>query len=364
MDHINIFIILFKQPELYRMNLQVIICFLLTTTFLSGCNFQDENGGETEQYTALDLLSEVQSKEVDRVVLNYLDDYEYISIGLTGSSGAVLIRSYGADRIGKTDVYASVSKPVTSMIFFQMLENGLIASVNDPIGSYSKKYRDVMPEQYRDSPVTFGHLLAHQSGIPHHDRIWRRGKLQLQFEPGTATMYSTRGYGVLGDVLCEIAGMNYNQLIKDYIGRPVKAASFHAPTFLFEAPGGLVNSTISDMVLFATGVLDDTYVSDSLKRNVQWVPTSEDRLGEIGLGWSLANYGTDSLAVYHAGSNGRPRAFIALRPEQHLGVVILGKHHSSDGDQMFYQLARDLIQKLLVFEKPRSNDRSLPVPAS
>jgi CubicO group peptidase (beta-lactamase class C family) len=346
------------------MNLQFIICFLLTTTFISGCNIQDKNRGVTEQYTAVNFLSEVQSKEVDQVVLYYLDDYEYISIGLIGSNGAVLIRSYGADRNGRTDVYASVSKPVTSMIFFQMLEDGLIASVNDPIGSYSKKYRDAMPDQYSDNPVTFEHLLSHRSGIPHHDRIWSKGKLQLQFEPGTATMYSTRGYGVLGDVLCEIAGMNYNQLVKEYIGKPVKAASFHASSFLFEAPGGLVKSTISDMVLFASGVLDDTYVSDSLKLNVQWVPTSEDPPGEIGLGWYLTNYGTDSLAVYHAGSNGRPRAFIALRPEQHLGVVILGKQYSSDGDQMFYLLARDLIQKLRMFEKPRSKDRILPVPTS
>ena len=198
------------------MNLQVIICYLLTSTFISGCNVLDENQKKAEQYTALNLLSEVQSKEVDQVVLNYLDDYEYISIGLIGSKGALLTRSYGSDRIGKTDVYASASKPVTSMIFFQMLESGLIASVNDPIGSYSNKYRDVMPDQYRDSPVTFEHLLSHRSGIPHHDHIWSNGKLQLQFEPGTATLYSTRGYGVLGDVLCEIAGMNYNQLIKDY----------------------------------------------------------------------------------------------------------------------------------------------------
>jgi len=39
------------------MNLHVIICFLLTATFLSGCNIQVENRKETEQYTAVDLLS-------------------------------------------------------------------------------------------------------------------------------------------------------------------------------------------------------------------------------------------------------------------------------------------------------------------
>jgi CubicO group peptidase (beta-lactamase class C family) len=81
--------------------------------------------------------------------------------------------SFGADRIGKTDEYASVSKPVTSIIFFQLLEDGTINSVMDPISDYSEKYSDVMPEEYLKTPVTFAHLLTHQSGIPHHDCTFR-----------------------------------------------------------------------------------------------------------------------------------------------------------------------------------------------
>jgi hypothetical protein len=67
------------------------------------------------------------------------------------------------------------------------------------------------------------------------------------------------------------------------------------------------------------------------------------------MGWYLNNVGTDSLAVYHAGSNGKPRAFIALRPDQHIGVVLLGKRSGSKGSQLFYQLAMDLIQELKNF---------------
>jgi CubicO group peptidase (beta-lactamase class C family) len=328
------------------MNIQVILNFLFVSTFLLGCADQPEIQDKTGIYTSVNHLSEIQSKEIDQLVISYLDHYNYISVGLMGPEGTLLIRSYGSDRMGKRDVYASVSKPVTSVIFFEMLEKGVVASVNDPIGLYDDKYRNAMPDKYQGSPITFQHLLSHQSGIPHHKRIWKGGRLKLEFKPGTATMYSTRGYGVLGDVLCNIAGMNYNRLAREYIGLPVGAGSFHAPSWLFEAPGGLVSSTISDMALFAGGVMDNLYISDSLQSNLQWVPVTEDRFGEIGLGWYLTNYGTDSLAIYHAGSNGRPRAFIALRPRQHLGVVLLGKHRSSDGDQLFYQLATELIQKL------------------
>ena len=331
------------------MNMYLVFSCLLLTTTLFGCDPPDTKEEVADSYTAVNLLSESQSGEIDQAVATYLQEYRYISVGLIGPDGTLLVRSYGSDRIGKTDVYASVSKPVTATIFFSMLEKGEIHSVDDPIGLYSGKYKDVMPADYGNLDLTFKHLLSHQSGIPHHDRIWDHGKLRLAFEPGTQTMYSTRGYGVLGELLCEVAGMNYNQLVRTYIGDPVGAGSFSAPSFLFEAPGGLVRSTISDMVLFAEGVLDHTYVSSTLQHDLQWVPYAQDQQGEIGMGWYVNNVGTDSLAVYHAGSNGKPRAFIALRPDQHIGVVLLGKRSGSDGSQLFYQLAIDLIKELKTF---------------
>ena len=332
------------------MHIQLFKYLLLFAFILPTCDRQYEHLEDMEHYTAIDLLSGDQSKEIDQVIFNYINAYSYISVGLINQDGAVFIRSYGSDRIGKTDVYASVSKPVTSMIFFQMLEAGMISSVNDSIAMYSDRYRGVMPDKYAHSPVTFKHLLAHQSGIPHHDRIWENGKLVLEFEPGTSTLYSTKAYAVLGDILCEIAGLGYDQLVKTYIGEPIDAESFTAPSYLFEAPGGLVSSTISDMALFAGGILENVYISQDMKMNLQWVPCTRDHIADIGLGWYLNNHGTDSLAVFHAGSNGKPRAFIALRPEQHLGVVLLGKNHSSHGSQRFYELGRDLIRKLRDFE--------------
>jgi CubicO group peptidase (beta-lactamase class C family) len=332
------------------MNLQLLTYLWIFSFILPTCDRQYEHLEELDHFTAINLISPEQTREIDQVVFDYINSYHYISVGLIGPNGAVLIRSYGSDRIGQPDVYASVSKPVTSMIFFQMLENGMISSVYDSIGMYSDKYQGVMPFEYENSPITFKDLLSHQSGVPHHDRIWDDGKLALEFEPGTSTLYSTKGYGILGDILCEIAGLSYNQLVKTYIGEPIEAESFSAPSVLFEAPGGLVSSTITDMALFANGVMDDAYVSDSLKMNLQWTPVARDQIGDIGMGWYLTNYKTDSLAVFHAGSNGKPRAFIALRPEQHIGVVLLGKNHSAQGSQRFYELARDLMRKLRDFD--------------
>jgi hypothetical protein len=51
----------------------------------------------------------------------------------------------------------------------------------------------------KDTPLTFKHLLSHQSGVPHHSRMWKDGKLNLEFEPGTDVMYSTQGFGIIED---------------------------------------------------------------------------------------------------------------------------------------------------------------------
>lgn len=152
---------------------------------------------------------------------------------------------------------------------------------------------------------------------------------------------------VLGDVISTITSLSYNDLLIKYIEEPIGGSTFSAPSYLFEAPGGLARSTIYDMALFARGVLNDVYVSRELKMDTIWQPLTVDAMGNIGLGWYLTNHGTDSLAVFHAGSNGIPRAFISLRPNQSLGIVILGKQRNSDGEQLFYHLARRLMQEQL-----------------
>ena len=324
---------------------------LCTLTFIcllgQGCEDIADLADANDCFTGTNLLSSRQSDAIDELVYAYLDDYSYISVAVIAGEDVKMTRSYGMDRIGRTDVYASVSKPVTSMILAQLLEQGYIESFDDPIGKYSDKYKDAMPDEYKDTPLTFKHLLSHQGGVPHHERIWSGGKLDLEFRPGTDVMYSTRGYGILGDIMSELTGLSYNRLVKEYIGEPVGANSFSVPNFLFEAPGGLVNSTIGDMAKFARGVMIGTYASDSLAMNQLWYPWAND---ELGLGWYVINHGTDSLSVYHAGSNGFPRAFMVLRPVHKLGVALLGKCSSSDGDQRFYLLARDIMRQLEDFE--------------
>ena len=323
-------------------------CFFVILIVIPGCNDLSDLFTRDDRFTGINSLSEDLVNEIDQIVDRYLEDYTYISVAVIADSQIRLTRSYGMNRIGRTDEYASVSKPVTSVIIARLVEEGFIASLDDPISQYSDKYSDVMPDQYKDTPLTFKHLLSHQGGVPHHDRIWEDGRLALAFRPGTDVMYSTRGYGILGEVISELSGSSYNRLVKTYIGDPLGAGSFSVPNLLFEAPGGLVISTIQDMARFGLGVMQYDFASEPLMKEQFWYPWSD---GEMGLGWYVNYHGTDSLTVYHAGSNGTPRAFIVLRPDHQLGITLLGKHREPDGAQHFYLLARDLIARIEEYEK-------------
>ncbi len=333
------------------------IPFLVLLVFLSmcprACGMPDaipEDPPGDPIYPGLTLLSQARLNRIDSLVAEYSGEYSYISLGIIMEGEPVLERYYSRDRASKSEVYASVSKPVTSMICLQFLEQGLIRSLDDPIGAYCERYRDVMPPEYEGYEITFTHLLSHSSGIPHHERIWKNGKLDLQFAPGEAFRYSTRGYGVLGAVLEDIGGMSYHRLVKTYIGSPVGASSMAAPLPFFEAPGGLVRSTLGDMLLFAGGVMNSAYTKDSLLYQLAWRPPAADPEGSMGLGWYLYKQGTDDLAAYHAGSNGKPRAFLVLKPYKKMAVVLLGKQHSADGQQHFQELASRIMDLLLQFE--------------
>ncbi|MEJ2596492.1 MAG: hypothetical protein P8100_15505, partial [bacterium] len=69
--------------------------FLVLSGSLPACNTQYENREEVERYTSVNQLSEAQSREIDQLVFKYMNTYTYVSVGLVGQDGALLIRSYG-----------------------------------------------------------------------------------------------------------------------------------------------------------------------------------------------------------------------------------------------------------------------------
>jgi len=296
-------------------------------------------------FVGVNELVSARMEEIDRIVAKFKPNYDYINVALVQGGRIVLTKTYGQNRLDKLDEYASVSKPVTAMLFMQLLEQGDIDNISDEIVEYIPEYRNAQPESCADIPITFEHLLTHQSGVPHLTNMWNEGELIMDFCPGTGVQYSTQGYGILGKVMEVIKGEKFERLVQEHIGEPVGANSFKTGEH-FTAPGGQVRSTIYDMGLFVVGMMNESYVSTDLLREVMFQSYAQDEYGSICLGLYCSNVGEPELTLYHAGSNGRPRAYIRIKPNLGVAVVITGMNKSEDGAHDFEDLSIQLIAQL------------------
>ena len=322
----------------------ILIYLLVLILILTSCSLQSRD------FVGINELDTVSVEEIDQIVASYKPTYNYINIALVVDGEIVLTKSYSRNQLEKTDEYASVSKPVTAMIFMQLLESGEIDDVHDDILGYLPDYANAMPDRYADDPISFLHLLTHQSGVPHLSEMWEGEKLMLSFRPGSETMYSSNGFGILGLVMQQITGMSYSELVETYIAKPVGAQSFETPD-IFAAPSGQVRSTIYDMALFAIGVMDGTYVSNKLLHELMFQRYTSLENGDICLGWYCDEIDTTNRVIFHNGSNGRPRAHLRIKPDKGMVVAITGKDYNEDGVQNFPQLSIELMEFLETIQR-------------
>jgi CubicO group peptidase (beta-lactamase class C family) len=292
--------------------------------------------------TSLNTLNEKTRADLDDKMFDFLIHHNWLTLGIIKDGKIAYLRSYGdKNMIDEDAVYASVSKPVTSIIFMQLLCEGTIKNLDDPISAYSKKYNNVMPKEYANEKITFRHLLTHSSGIPHIDKpLWVNGKFNLLFKPGERFEYSTNGYSVLGEIMEEITGVSFSGLVKKYIGQPINAESFWAEE-TFRAPAARIHSTTRDFARFAEAIINNRYISEGALYD-----TLIGKGGYESLGWGSNNAGTDDLVIGHSGSNGKPRAHILIKPKKKLAVVLMGETKSAESDIWFLYLAPILMDIL------------------
>jgi CubicO group peptidase (beta-lactamase class C family) len=127
---------------------------------------------------------------------------------------------------------ASVTKPITSVTIFSLIEKGklnLTDKVFGPSGIFGDKYGKPPYKQYV-TDITVDNLLTHTSGgwpngpddpmFQHdgwdHDKLitWTIGNLPLTYPPGQHWAYSNFGYCVLGRVIEQVTGQPYADYVQ------------------------------------------------------------------------------------------------------------------------------------------------------
>jgi CubicO group peptidase (beta-lactamase class C family) len=313
---------------------------------------------EARAAVGVNKLNSTVRSNIDAIVDGYLgktpNKATKLTLGVVFAGQIVYSRSYAAagfkaDSLTVTHQWASISKTLTALIVFRMLERRQL-SLNTPIWDYDPSYLNKVPSQYQDPPLTLKHLLTHTGGVNH------LGPLSWTHPPAEVFLYSSNGYGIIGtDVLPAIAVPDtYPTLVENEIATRIGAASLGvAQPTTFSAPGAYVSSNITDLAKYAIAIMDDELVTPEtlyeqvLQRHVYVFDPPTGKYIDRGLGFKLESLGDNLLAVHH-GDNGKPEAMLFVRPRKKLAVCVFSDATSSaEADDVDTQSLAEAVESQL-----------------
>lgn len=118
----------------------------------------------------------------------------------------------------------STTKMFTATVILKLEEEGKL-SLQDKLSKY-------YPDFPKGDSITITNLLSHTSGILSEqntdytvdEKTFMRyiSSKPLEFSPGTQWNYSNSGYYILGYIIKKVTGSDYDQVIENYILKPLK----------------------------------------------------------------------------------------------------------------------------------------------
>lgn len=190
------------------------------------------------------LPNESEAAAIAEIVKNTMTKHQAPAISLAVARHGQLVyqHAYGfADKDGGEPAttenrfrIASISKPITSVTIFSLIEQGRLGLHDLVFGEQGRlgfDYGDHYPELVRK--ITIHHLLTHTCGGWQNDGddpmfrnpkmnqrqliTWTLQNQPLKNEPGTHYAYSNFGYCILGRVIEKVTGQPYADYVKQAV---------------------------------------------------------------------------------------------------------------------------------------------------
>ena len=304
------------------------------------------------------------------------------AIALVYKGEIILMKGYGVKKAGEHDSIdqhtvfrlGSVSKGFASVLTGIMVEEGFL-NWDDPVKRYLHDFN--MKDTSSANHITIRNILSQTSGFPEHtytdlldegyDFENIKGSLAtvpIIAKPGKLYTYQNVVYSLIGDILFNASGEDYNNLLQDKIFKPLhmRDASTDYTSFYYNpntamphlrmgnswlvkpknsryysvSPASGVNASASDMakwLLALTGyypeVLHEKTIEDIGEPNIMTPRKSVYRRNwrslqatYYGLGWRVFNINGRDL-IYHGGYVEGFRSEIAFDPESKIGIAVL-----------------------------------------
>jgi CubicO group peptidase (beta-lactamase class C family) len=346
--------------------------------------------------------------EIRQVLLQRIDTMKQgvgIVVGIIEPAGQRVI-AYG--QLNQDDAHplngdtvfeiGSATKVFTSLLLADMAQKGEVA-LDDPVSKYLPP--GVKMPQRGGKSITLVDLSTHTSGLPRlPDNLFILNPnnpyafypvpllydflshYQLQRDIGSEYEYSNLGGGLLGHVLSLRAGMEYEQLVRSRICKPLgmdstvikltpelkaRFAAGHGPDltpranwdFLSLPGAGALRSTVNDMLKFLDANLNEgkSPLGDAPAFMLKTRRPTGTPDQEIALGWMVEKKFGDEI-IWHNGGTGGYRSFMGFRPKTKIGVVVLSNTFTDAGVD---DIGRHLLDSRFPTIKPAAEHREIAI---
>ncbi len=325
------------------------------------------DGGEIEAWADAYFGAELDARRITGA-----------SVGVIQDGEVVFLKGYGWQDFGrgipldpeKTMIrMCSISKTFTATAIMQLLERGLIQSLDDPVNKYLTRYQLPPP---RGGKVTIRQLMTHSSGMAGHfspqgaltdidvpvasDDVARFFSENIEREPGAIGQYANLGVALESVMIEDLTGAPLRDYFADNIFRPLgmspavlhhvveppanlavpygifpngdlQAVPFHPKHPLTAASGGVITTT-AELLKYAAMHADedaaahaDVLSSDARKTMHQRQFGHHPADPGIGLHFYVADHAGERFISHGCGLPGT-RSLMGVFPESNAGVAI------------------------------------------
>ena len=269
----------------------------------------------------------------------------------------------------------SITKVFTTLLLQEKVLKGTL-SLLDPVERYLPPGLH-LPMRHGIA-IHFLHLATHTSALPYcptnyvvraasnpyasytKQEFWDFfQEYQLTRDPGERHSYSNVGMGLLGNVLAEIEGIGYEELVQTHICQSLGMKNTHihltpqmrdrlarghlgkkiVDNWDFPAfPGaGALRSCVKDLLLFLRANMGqiDTPLANAMNAAHRRICESDDLEVDVALGWYIMHRFSPEI-IWHNGGTGGYRSFLGFCKSRQKGVVILSNSSTKIDDMGFH----------------------------
>ncbi|HEX6279161.1 MAG TPA: serine hydrolase domain-containing protein [Pyrinomonadaceae bacterium] len=225
---------------------------------------------------------------------------------------------------------ASITKPMTSVILFRLIEEGKI-KLEDPLSKYIADFPS-------GDKITINMIHQHRSGILHRvmppemesvpvtsaEMVEKVKLAKLAFEPGTQRLYSSGGFAVLARVLEIASGKAYADMLKQYVFDP--AGMKDSMDFV---GGAIMERRAADYMLDADGYRSAALKDYSFLVGAGSVYGTAADVHRFGMAMIEGKYGESAKAAWvrdgvfsASGSTNGHRAYVEIKADKSYGFAM------------------------------------------